>query len=93
MGLRLVRAVGNSMAPRLPNGSYALFRNARRVSVGDTVLADHPRFGAIIKTVTAVHGGGVELAGADPRSTAAERLGPLPKSAVRAKLVCVLHRA
>lgn len=42
------------MGSTLPFRSFALFRRVRGVKRGDIVLVDHPRFGLIVRRVTAV---------------------------------------
>ena len=85
MPFRLVRIVGDSMAPDLPNGAYALFRKTRDLREGHTVLVDHPDFGRIVKRIGKIDPAGVTLQGTDPRSTSSERLGCVPLSAIRGR--------
>ena len=83
---RLVRICGESMVPRLRPGSFALFRPARHLSSGDTVLVEHPRYGCIVKSVRAIADGEVWLEGLSPHSIAADRLGSVPSQAVLGRL-------
>lgn len=86
-GWRIVRVNGGSMSPRLPPDSYALFRPARRVHAGDIVLADHVRYGWIIKQVRELVDDGVTLEGIAPESTASDRLGVVHWDRLMGKLV------
>ena len=83
---RVVRICGESMAPRLLPGSFALFRPARRLTSGDTVLVEHPRYGRIVKSVRAIADGEVWLQGLSPHSITADRLGSVPFQAVLGRL-------
>lgn len=83
---RVVRICGESMTPRLRPGSFALFRPARTLTSGDTVLVEHPRYGRIVKSVRAIADGEVWLEGLSPHSTAADRLGSVPSQTVLGRL-------
>lgn len=88
MGLfRLIKVEGDSMARMLPDGSFALFRAARRVRPGQTVLVQHPRFGRIVKQVTSCTDDGIGLRGLNMKSTSAEDLGRVPLKAVEGVLL------
>lgn len=88
MFVSLVKIHGDSMAPALPDTSYALFRRKRRFSVGDIVLVDHPRFGMIVKTITRFTSDNrVGLAGLSLSSTSPAKLGVVPEAAVKGKLL------
>ncbi len=83
---RLVRICGESMAPRLRPGSFALFRPPRHLTSGDTVLVEHPRYGRIVKSVRAIADGEVWLEGLSSHSIAADRLGSVPFQAILGRL-------
>ena len=91
-GLKIVRVFGGSMAPHLPDGSYALFRRSQHICKGDTVLVDHPEFGSIVKTVASIDPSGVALKGMSPASTSPHRLGRVPVSAIRGRLILRLFK-
>lgn len=80
------------MAPSLPDGTYALFRITRNVQTDDTVLVDHPRFGLIVKDVSAISEAGLELQGRDTRSTPTDLLGVVTQSRILGRLVWVLSK-
>lgn len=84
----LVKVNGGSMAPVLPDGAYALFRQARSCECGDVVLVDHPQFGLIVKIVSGFTSDGrVGLAGIASLSTSPARLGMVTTASVKGKLV------
>lgn len=85
-GWRLVRVRGDSMAPTLPAGGFALFKPAATLRPGDIVLARHPRFGLIVKAVRAIVGSQVHLRGLSASSTPAQRLGAVARPAVLGRL-------
>ncbi len=74
------------MVPRLMPGAFALFRPTRKLTSGDTVLVEHPRYGRIVKSVRAIDEGGVWLEGLSPQSIDAQRLGSVPSQAVLGRL-------
>lgn len=74
------------MSPLLPDRSFAVFAPAGRLSVDDIVLADHPRFGRIVKSVRAIENDGIWLQGCSARSTSTEALGPVPVTRVLGRL-------
>lgn len=94
-GFSLVKVNGNSMAPILPDGAYALFRQTQTCECGDVVLVDHPRFKTIVKVVSNLTSDGrVGLAGVTPLSTSPARLGTVPRASIKGKLMarCVVKR-
>ncbi len=91
-GWRLVRVCGDSMSPLLPADSYAVFRTPKRIVVGDIILADHDRYGRIIKRVRALQPDGVALEGISPQSTSPEALGVVPSRNILGKLALKLRR-
>ena len=86
-GLRLIRITGQSMEPRLPARSFALFRRARKYKAGDIVLADHARYGAIVKQISDIAEDGVQLSGLAPASVTTEQMGRLSLDQLRGKLI------
>ena len=74
------------MSPLLLPDSFAVFKRVRRVGAGDIVLADHPRFGRIVKSVRSVENGDVWLKGHSAHSTSTEALGPVPLTHVIGRL-------
>ena len=87
-GLRLIRITGQSMEPRLPARSFALFRRAREYKAGDIVLADHARYGAIVKQISDIQENGVHLRGlAAAESVSSEQMGLVPLKRLRGKLI------
>ena len=75
------------MTPDLPGGTFALFRRAGSIAVGDIVLVRHPVYGRIVKRVTSAAPAGYGLAGTSPVSTSPEKLGIVPKQAVLGTLL------
>lgn len=71
------------MEPGLPSGSIVLFRRGKAVKAGDVVLVEHPKFGKIVKEVSAVsHTGAVHLRGTSRHSTSEEKLGSVAGDAI-----------
>lgn len=89
-GFKIVRIIGDSMSPGLPDSTYAVFRKASVIRVNDTVLVDHPTLGLIVKDVCSVSESGLRLKGRNALSTSSEQLGRVPNSAFRGRLVSVL---
>ena len=52
--MRIARVDGRSLAPRLPEGSFAVFRRRREVKRGDIVAARHPQLGIIVRRVATI---------------------------------------
>lgn len=52
-GFTLIRVDTQSMDSTLPNGTFAIFLRKRVVVKNDVVLAEHPHFGTLVKTVAA----------------------------------------
>ncbi len=92
-GLRLVRIDGDSMAPKLPHGTFALFRRTRWIRPEDIVLVKHPVFGRIVKKVVSVSSRGITLTGLSSRSVSSLSLGPVDRRAVQGKLIMELSGA
>lgn len=86
-GWQIVKVCGDSMSPRLPARSYAVFRRVRRVRVGDIVLADHAKYGRIIKRVRCNGPDGVGLEGLSPHSTSPKELGLVARQCILGRLV------
>ena len=89
-GLRLVRIDGDSMAPKLPHGTFALFRRTRWIRPDDIVLVQHPVFGRIVKKVTSVSSQGITLTGLSSHSVSSLSLGPVDRRNVQGKLIVEL---
>ena len=75
------------MTPDLPGGTFALFRRARAIRVGDIVLVRHRVYGQIVKRVTRIAPEGYQLAGTSPTSTSPEKLGIVPKRTILGTLL------
>jgi nickel-type superoxide dismutase maturation protease len=84
--LDAVQVRGLSMAPTLrPGDRLIIRRDARPPTVGDLVIARDPREPEreLIKRVTAIADGGVELRGDNPgASTDGRTFGPVPPEAL-----------
>jgi len=75
------------MEPGLPASSYALFRRCRSYASGDVVIVDHPRFGKIVKRISAISAHELRLEGTHPSSVSGETMGALPPKRVLGRLV------
>ena len=76
---RRVAVAGHSMEPTLRDGDWLLIDTAAKPSVGDLVVARHPRAAArlIVKRVTAVEADGLRVAGDHPAHSVEEEIGPI----------------
>ena len=75
------------MSPDLAPASYALFKRAARLRPGDVVLAQHDRYGRIIKRVKSLNLHGVRLTGTHPDSVSEDDMGTLPIGKIQGKLI------
>lgn len=75
------------MEPGLTPGSFALFRRSKHYKPNDVVLADHPRFGQIVKLIAELDPPNVRLRGTSSASVSTEAMGPVPLSNIRGRLI------
>ena len=76
------------MSPLLPDGSYVIFRRARKLAPGDTVLVEHPQFGPIVKNIARINTDGrLALEGISPASTSSAKLGLISPECIRGKMI------
>lgn len=76
------------MEPKLPAGSFALFRRPKAVKRGDIVLVDHPEFGLIVKQVHVVSRSGLyHLEGTGKLSTDRSKLGGVERDRIKGSLL------
>lgn len=80
---------GNSMLPLLQPGDVVYTKRAKQISVGDTVVANHPfRKRCIVKQVATVHANGVELTGLNAHETEdSKTFGILPVHDIIGKVI------
>ena len=88
--IKLVKVRGASMAPTLTTGDYMIVTKAWAMRPGFVVLVDHPKYGVIVKRVTSVSGGTMELEGDGPESTSSAALGTIPQTYVRGRVRLVI---
>ncbi|MHB8329848.1 MAG: nickel-type superoxide dismutase maturation protease [Acidimicrobiales bacterium] len=99
LGVRRVVVEGPSMLPTLRPGDRLLAVRWGRARVGDLVVVADPRHGGrlLVKRVTAVGAGHLELSGDNPAaSTDSRSFGPVGLGAVRGRVVrryAPAHRA
>ena len=84
--IKFVKVRGESMAPTLAPGDYLIVSKARAIRSGFVVLVDHPKYGDIVKRVTAVSEASVTLAGDGHDSTSTEALGNIALKNVRGRV-------
>lgn len=86
-----VEVAGTSMAPALaPGDRLVVRRRPRRLAVGALVVVADPRDPGrlVVKRVAALGAGGVTVLGDNPAaSTDSRTFGPLPRAAVRGRVV------
>ncbi len=84
--IKVVKVRGDSMAPTLAPGDYLFVTKARAIRSGFVVLVDHPKYGVIVKRVTAIAESSVSLAGDGPDSTSTEALGKIALANVQGRV-------
>jgi len=88
-----VRIAGDSMAPTLLEGDWALAFTPRRFAPGDVVILEHPQrpgFELVKRLVRVVGPGEYWVEGDSPdASTDSRTFGPVPRMAVKAKVVAI----
>jgi nickel-type superoxide dismutase maturation protease len=90
VGVRRLVVEGRSMAPTLLPGDRVLVLRSRRLKVGDLVAVPDPRGERrlLIKRITAIHGGLLELRGDNPdASTDSRDFGDVPTRRVLGRVV------
>lgn len=78
------------MAPALEDGDYAVAKRLRAgqdIAVGDIVEIDHPDFGPIVKRVKEIQPRDVRVQGQATHSVEADRIGPVARARITARLV------
>jgi nickel-type superoxide dismutase maturation protease len=89
-GVRRLVVQGRSMAPTLLPGDRLLLVRARRLRAGDLVAVPDPRQARrlLVKRITALHDGSVELRGDNPGASTDSRVfGDVPVSLVLGRVV------
>lgn len=77
----MCRAVGNSMAPTIVDGSFLVLHCWLRIKVGSVVFVEHPNYGDIVKRVASISDlGMLTLRGDDPASISEQQIGPCDKA-------------
>ena len=84
--INLVKVRGESMAPTLAPGDYVITTKARAIRSGFVVLADHPKYGLIIKRVKSVQNQTVTLEGDGQASTSSEAMGHVARDKIRGRV-------
>jgi len=88
LGLRRVAVFGSSMRPTLLPGDHLLVLRRHRPRVGDLVVVRSPSGREVVKRLTAISAAGVEVVGDNlDASTDSRTWGPLPKRALRGRVV------
>lgn len=89
-GIRVHRVVGDSMSPTLADGDYLVSRKPKNkiYQPKDVVLAQHPKFGVIVKRVAEVDWlrARILLCGDNPASVQQQEIGWLPLASVKGKM-------
>lgn len=88
LGFRLICVDGDSMGEDLPDGSYALFGCRGNAGPGDIVLAQHSKYGMIVKELVAISKHSFRLKGRSPASVSEAQIGTLPRDALIGRLLC-----
>lgn len=79
--LRIVKIVGDSMAPAIEANTYALVRPTwlKRLEVGDIIVVNHPSLGLIVKRLVCLdYISGHQISGDSSDSLSKEALGRVP---------------
>lgn len=94
--IQIVRVDGNSMAPTLGDGDYCVGMRVefcRAFSVGQVVIAVHPRYGKIIKRIKMISSDGtLSLSGDGAASVEDAELSGLDPLVVEARVFWVVGR-
>lgn len=80
--IKLIKVRGASMAPTLASGDYLICTKARALRPGFVVVANHPKYGVIVKRVKSAVDNIVRLEGDNPESTDSDALGDLPRGLI-----------
>lgn len=75
------------MAPTLTPGDYLILTKARTFRSGFVVLVDHPKYGQIIKRISAVTDSFVRLEGDGAESTSSGDMGDVSVSHIKGKAI------
>ena len=84
--IQIVKVRGVSMAPTLAPGDYMIVTKARAIRPGFVVLANHPKYGIIVKRVATVSQQSVTLSGDGSESTSTEALGKIPIANIKGRV-------
>ncbi len=96
--LGVIKIKGNSLAPRLRAGDFVIVSGwalaLRPCRPGDLVIFDQQEYGRLIKRVERVMPDGrLEVRGDDIDSTDSRLFGPVPPSALRARVLWAIRRS
>ena len=83
--IKIVKVRGESMAPTLAPGDYLILTKARTFRSGFVVLVDHPKYGRIIKRISAVSANFVRLEGDSAESTSSSDMGDVSLSHIKGR--------
>jgi nickel-type superoxide dismutase maturation protease len=96
MGFGLFKVTGDSMLPNYRSGDFVLTFRRRRQAIkpGDVVVVDHPRFGRIIKRISAIPQPDTFTLSGDNHlaSTHSEKLGEVSIDQLQGKVVWCFSR-
>ena len=91
--LRIIKITGDSLSPRYQEGDFVVVTTIPFFLIpprpGQVIVFQHPAYGRMIKEIDNVSPDGKRLfvVGSHPHSVDSRRFGPIPKNAVRAKVL------
>lgn len=95
LGWQIAKVNGLSMSPRVPDNSFVVvcsWFNFLPIKVGQVLKFNHPKYGELIKTVSAIDKYGfLWFCGENEHSISIEEIGPVNKNQVSGK-VCLICR-
>lgn len=93
LGLTIGRVQGQSMLPRIVPNSFVLCLRLPQFfpkKIGAMYYLKHPQYGAIVKTLAAIHtDGSLEFRGESPHSTSQHALGLLTHKHIIGRVIWV----
>ena len=73
------------MSPTLTPGDYIIVTKARALRPGFVVLANHPKYGLIVKRVASITETSIALEGDNPESTSSDNLGDIVRDQIHGR--------
>lgn len=91
--IKITRVAGDSLSPFFLSGDYVVITTQKKarsaLMQGDVVIFDHPDYGTLIKFIKEnnIQEKTVSVLGSNSDSISSHKLGPIPYSAIRGKVL------